>query len=86
MLLLIVYLHRDIFVAALVTRGQTLIHRLGINKELEGRTRLALGCYLVILPVVEVDIAHPCLYCSGLWLHGYKGAVHEGGHILDGVF
>ena len=82
---LIIYLHRDIFIAALVARSESLVHRLGIDKELEGRTRLALGCYLVILPVVEINVAHPCLYGSRLWLHSHESAVHEGGHILDTI-
>ena len=86
MLLLIVYLHRDIFIAALVARSQSLVHGFGIYEEFEGRTRLSLGCYLVILPVVEVDVAHPCLHGSCLWLHGYESTVHEGSHILDTIF
>ena len=86
MLLLVIYLHRDIFVAALVARSQSLVHCLCIDEELEGRTRLALGCYLVILPVVEVDVAHPCLHGSRLWLHSHESTVHEGSHILDTIF
>ena len=81
----VVYLHRDIFVSALVARGQSLVHRLGVYEELEGRARLSFCGHLVVLPVVEVDVAHPSLYGSRLWLHRHEGAVHEGGHILDTV-
>ena len=86
MFLLVVDIHRDIFIATLVTRRKTLVHGLGVDEELKGRTWLAFGCHLVVFPVVEVDVAHPCLDGTRLWFHGHKGTMHEGGHVLDGVF
>ena len=35
-LLLVIHIHGDIFVTTLVAWSQTLIHRLGIDEELEG--------------------------------------------------
>ena len=85
MLDLVVHLHLDIFVAALVTGCQTLVHGLGIDEEFERGTRLAHGHHLVIFPRVEVDVAHPGLHVSCLRFHRNETAVHEPDHIADAV-
>ena len=85
LLLAVKDIHANLLVAAFVARGKSLVHRLGIYEELEGRTRLAHGCNLVILPMLEIDVAHPCLYSAGLGFHGNHTAVHEAHHIADRV-
>ena len=84
-LLMVVHLHADIFVAPLVAGGQPLVHCLGIDEELERRARLSHGRHLVVFPRVEVDVAHPCTYISRLGLHSYKRAMHEAHHVADRV-
>ena len=56
-----------------------------IDKEFEGGTRLTHCGHLVILPAVEIDIAHPCTYIARLRLHRHKTAMHELDHIADGI-
>ena len=72
-------------IQALVARCQSLVHRLGIDEELEGGTRLAHGRHLVILPRLEVYIAHPSLHLASVWFDGHKTAVHKPHHIAYGV-
>ncbi len=46
---------------------------------------MALGCYLVILPRIEIDVSHPCSHIAGLRFHCHKSAVHLADHIANGV-
>ena len=85
LLAMIHHLHREIFIRAGVARCDALVHRLGIDKELEGRTWLAHGCHLVVFPCLEVYIAYPSLDVTRLGLDGYKATMHEMFHITDGV-
>ena len=79
------HLHREVLVLTGVARGDALIHGLGVNKQLEGRTRLTHSGNLVVLPGLEVNVAHPSLYVSGLRLDGHKSAVHKALHIAQRV-
>ena len=75
------HFHREELVLTCVARGDALIHSLGIYEEFECRTRLTHSRNLVVLPSLEVNVAYPCLYVSGLWLDGYKSAMHKALHI-----
>ena len=79
------HLHREELVLTGVARGDTLIHSLGVNKQLEGRTRLTHSGNLVVLPGLKVNVAHPSLYVSGLRLDGHKAAVHKALHVAQRV-
>ena len=83
--LVILNLHAEVFVTTLVARNKSLVDCLGVNEQLECRTRLALGSDFIVVPCIEVYIADPCLDGPCLWLNGYEGAVHEPNHIADGV-
>ena len=79
------HLHREILVLAVVAGRDTLIDGLGIDEELEGGSRLPLGCHLIIFPRVEVDVAHPGLDMAVLRFHRHEAAMHEAHHVADGV-
>ena len=42
---------------------------------------MAHGCYLVIFPCVEIDVADPCLNGTRLRLHGHESTMHEMHHV-----
>ena len=85
MFFLVVDLHGDILVAALVAWGESLVHGFGIDKELEGGTRLVGSLGLVEFPCLEVYITHIGADGTSLRLHGHHGTVHEVHHIADRV-
>ena len=78
-------LHTEEGIHTAITGGQSLVHGLSIDKELEGRARLTHGSHLVIFPRLEVEVAHPSLHVTRLWLDGHEAAVHEVLHIADRV-
>ena len=79
------HFHREVLVLAVVAGGSTLIDGFCIDKELEGGTRLAHSCHLVVFPGVEVDVAHPGLHMSRLWFHCHEATMQESHHVADGV-
>ncbi len=84
-LCLVVDAHTDVLVLLGVGRGHALLHRRGVDKELERRTRLAHGLHLVILPRLEVNVAHIGSHISRLRLHCHKTGVHELNHVLQRI-
>ena len=83
--LLVVHVHADVGVAAAVGGFRPLLHGCGVDKELEGRAGLAHGLDLVILPGVEVYVAHVCLDVARFGFHGHQTRVHELYHVAQGV-
>ena len=81
----VIHFHGEIGILTGITWGDSLIHRLRIDKELEGGAWLTHGSHLVIFPRLEVEVAHPCLYMSSLWLHSNEAAMHEMLHITDRI-
>lgn len=61
------------------------VHRRGIDEELEGGAGLALGGHLVVVPGVEVHIAHPGFDVAGVRLHSHEAGVEELHHIAHRV-
>ena len=83
--LVVLDLHAEVFVAALVAGRKSLVDGLSVDEELEGGTGLPLSGHLVVVPGVVVDVADPCFHGTGLRLYGHKSAVHEPDHISYGV-
>ena len=72
-------------IEATVAWPQAFLHSLGIYEELEGGARLTKGSNLVILPEIEVNIAHPSPYLARIWLHSNETAVEETDHVTNRV-
>ena len=85
LLAMIHHLHREVFIRAGIAGCDALIHCFRINKEFKGRTRLTHRSHLVILPCLEVYVAHPSFYVSSLRFYSHKTAMHEMLHIPDAV-
>ena len=74
-----------VFVHAIVARPEARFHCSSIDKHFKCRPGLAFSRRLVVFPMVEIDIAHPCLYVAGGRLHGQESAMHEARHVADRV-
>ena len=68
-----------------VARCEPLVHGLGIDKELEGGSRLAHSGHLIIFPRFEINVSHPSLHLSRIWFDGHESAMHKLHHIAYGV-
>ena len=80
------HIHLDVFVFETCIRGEpSLFHGCGIDKHLEGRTRLVSGFHIVVLPCVEINVSHIGFHLSRLRFHSYETSVHEVQHIAQRI-
>ena len=64
---------------------EALVHGLGIYEELEGGAGLTHGRHLVVLPEVEVYVAHPRPQTSRVGFYSHEAAVEELHHVAYAV-
>ena len=75
----------DVGVRTMVDGIESLVHGLGIDKELEGGTRLMDGTDVIDLPGTEVDVAHPGTDETRVRLNSHKACMQEAQHVADRV-
>ena len=69
----------------MVGRIESLIHCLGIDKELEGGTWLMNGSDIVNLPGSEIDVSHPSTHEASIGFNRHEARVQEPKHVANRV-
>ena len=83
---LVHHVHLDIFVFQAGIGGQpSLLDGGGVGKEFEGRSGLVGGAHVVVLPRVEIHVAHIGTDIAVLRFDGHETGVHVVEHIAQGV-
>ena len=68
-----------------VAAAHTLAQGLRIDEELKRGARLTFRRHLVVLPIVEIDVAHPSLHSARMRIHGDEATVEEFEDVRQGV-
>ena len=76
---------RDGAIDLRVAAAHALAQGLRVDEELERGARLAFRRHLIVLPIVEIDVAHPSLHRTRVRVHGDEATVKELQDVRQGV-